>query len=79
MEELEKIICKNFNISSINKKTNFVKDLGADSLSILEMIMDIEDKFNIIIPENDIRDNSIETVEDLIKYVKEKQNEKNKM
>lgn len=49
---------------------SFTEDLGADSLDIVELIMALEDEFNITIPEEDAE--KIVTVEDVVNYIKEK-------
>ena len=46
---IEKIIAENLKIDqdSIKDDSNFVNDLGADSLNIVEVIMNIEEEFDI--------------------------------
>jgi len=56
----------------ISKTSSFSKDLGADSLDIIELIMSIEETFKINIFDKDI-DNII-TVNDIIFYIKDKKN-----
>ncbi|MDR0944337.1 MAG: acyl carrier protein [Ruminococcus sp.] len=45
-------------------------DLGADSLDIVDIIMDVEESFDIQVPEEDIP--TLKTVEDIAKYVDSK-------
>ena len=53
---------------AITPETNFMTDLDADSLDVVELAMSIEDEFSIPeISEDDIR--SIQTVGDLVDYV----------
>lgn len=68
---IEKIIAENLNITedSIKDESNFVQDLGADSLNIVELVMAIEEEFEIEIPDEDSE--NIHTVADLKKYVEE--------
>tara|TARA_B100001105_G_C22274052_1_gene392301 strand:+ start:279 stop:503 length:225 start_codon:yes stop_codon:yes gene_type:complete len=54
----------------IKDNSNFVKDLGADSLSVVEIIMEIEEEFDIEIPDEDAQ--GLETVKELRDYVKDK-------
>lgn len=54
-------------LEKISDDTSFINDLGADSLDIVELVMDLEDKFNIKIPE-DIAD-KIQTVGDAVKFI----------
>ena len=53
----------------ITEDKSFVNDLGADSLDIVEMMMDIEDEFDLSIPEEETQ--KIQTIGDAIKYVEE--------
>jgi len=55
--------------SDVNMDTNLMKDLSADSLDAVEIIMAIEDTFEIEIPDEDAE--KFQTVEDLVKYVEE--------
>ena len=54
---------------------NFQSDLGADSLDIVELVMDFEKEFGIEIPDDDAGDNIV-TVADAIKYIEKKVHEK---
>ena len=47
---------------------SFIEDLGADSLDIVELVMEFEKEFNIDIPDEDAE--SIRTVEDAMNYIK---------
>ena len=61
--------------SEVKESASFQNDLGADSLDIVELIMDFEKKFGIQIPDDDAGD-KITTVGDAIKYIEDKVNEK---
>ena len=52
---IEKILAERLNIDaeSISDDSNIVEDLGADSLSVVEIVMDIENEFDISIPDED--------------------------
>ena len=54
----------------VQKGSSFTSDLGADSLDIVELIMKMEEAFDIVIPDKDAQ--GMETVEDVINYLKEK-------
>jgi len=54
----------------IKDNSNFVKDLGADSLTVVEIVMEIEEEFDIEVPDEDAE--GLETVKDLRDYVKDK-------
>ena len=62
-------------VNDITPDTTFIDDLGADSLDIVELIMDFEKQFDIKIPDDDAGD-KISTVGDAIKYIEQKVNEK---
>ncbi len=53
----------------IVESAEYVKDLGADSLAIVDMAMALEDEFGIKIPDEDI--NKITTIGATISYIKE--------
>lgn len=68
---LEKIIAENLGIDKdmIKDESNFVNDLGADSLNIVEVIMSIEEEFDIEIPDEDAE--TLHTVGDLRQYIED--------
>ena len=51
-------------------QASFIDDLGADSLDIVELVMAIEEEFDIEIPDDDAE--KIQTIKDVISYVKGK-------
>jgi len=53
--------------SEVQLDTNLMKDLDADSLDAVEIIMAIEDMYGIEIPDEEAE--KLQTVEDLVKYV----------
>lgn len=68
LNEVKKIIAAQMNISveSITEETTFY-DVEADSLDVVEVIMAIESKFDIILPDEAVE--TFKTVGDLAKYV----------
>ncbi len=68
---IEKIISKALSIDEdmVKDDSNFVQDLGADSLNTVEIIMDIEEEYGISIPDEDAE--GLVTVKDLKEYIKE--------
>jgi len=54
----------------ITRETHFANDLGTDSLDIVELVMALEDEFDIKIPDEDY--DKIATVGDVIEYIEEK-------
>lgn len=69
--KLKGIIVEQLGVSEENVKENatFVDDLEADSLDIVELIMNIEEQFNMEIPDEEAE--KIVTVGDVVKYIKE--------
>ena len=53
--------------SEITDEASFVKDLGADSIDIVDMIMDIENEFKITIADEDVE--NLTTVGSLIQHI----------
>ena len=68
-EKIIKLISEQFNLNEeeINLETNFREDLNADSLDLVELVMALEDEFNLEIEDEDIEE--IMTVGDAIKYI----------
>ena len=73
-EKLQKIISEVLNIEpdEITMDTTFIDDLGADSLDVFQIIMGIEEEFDIEIP-NEAAE-SIVTVADAVEQIKNAQN-----
>ena len=57
------------NVDEIKKETSFIDDLGADSLAIVELVLALEEAFEIDIP--DEASNSIKTFKDAVDYISE--------
>lgn len=53
----------------VTLEANFLEDLNADSLDIVELILVMEEEFNFQIPDEDAE--KIQTVGDAVKYIKE--------
>ena len=72
LEKLKDIIVEQLGVERdiIRKESTFVDDLSADSLDIVELVMSIEESFDIEIPDQDAE--KIVTVGDVINYIKEK-------
>ena len=70
-ERLKEIIIKQFGEGekTVTLESSFVNDLGADSLDIVELVMELEDEFDVSIPDEDAE--KIQTVGDAVKYIKE--------
>ena len=49
--------------------TDIARDLGADSLDVVELLMSIEDEFQVEIPDEEIE--NIKTIGELVKYIED--------
>jgi len=69
LEEIKKIICEQLDVpeADIVLTASFVDDLGADSLDQVELIMAMEEEFNVSIPDEDAE--KITTVKDAVEYI----------
>ena len=54
---------------TINLKSELVRDLGMDSLGVVELLITIEREFNLVIPDETL--DKMRTVEDIIKFIKQ--------
>lgn len=57
------------NADEVVPEALFVEDLGADSLDLVELVMQMEDEFDVEIPDEDAE--NIRTVQDAINYVQQ--------
>lgn len=71
--QIKAIIVEQLSVSEdeVTDSASFIEDLGADSLDIVELIMALEEKFDIEIPDEDAE--KIQTVNDVFSYVESKQ------
>lgn len=72
LEKIKEIIAEQLAVdaSTITEDSTFKEDLGADSLELFELIMAMEEEYDIEIPSEDL--NSLKSVGDLITYLKNK-------
>lgn len=68
-EKVKAILSEQFDVEedSITLDTSIADDLGADSLDVVDLIMSIEDEFEIEIPDGEV--DNIRTVGELVKYI----------
>jgi acyl carrier protein len=69
-EKVKKIIVEQLGVEEdeINMESSFIDDLGADSLDIVELIMALEEEFDIEIPDSEAE--KIASVGDAVDYIK---------
>ena len=72
LEKMKTMIAEQLSCSEaeITAETSFKDDLGADSLDLFELVMALEDEYNIAIPAEEL--NELETVGDVMEYLKNK-------
>ena len=72
IDKVKELISQQLNksVEEITEEKEVVKDLGADSLDVVEMLMCLEEEFNITVPEEDAV--NIKTVGDIVKLIDEK-------
>ncbi|MDD4493043.1 MAG: acyl carrier protein [Eubacteriales bacterium] len=69
-DKVKKIIVEQLGVDEddITMESSFIDDLGADSLDIVELIMALEEEFDLEIPDNEAE--KIATVGDAVEYIK---------
>lgn len=69
-EEVKSVIAQELEVedAQISMESMIVDDLGADSLDVVELIMHLEEKFEIEIPDEDAE--KIQTVGDAVNFIK---------
>lgn len=72
-EKVKSIIVEQLGVEvdEINMEASFIDDLGADSLDIVELVMALEEEFDLVIPDEDAE--KIRTVGEAVKYIQEHQ------
>lgn len=72
LEKMKEIIAEQLSVdaSTIELSSNFKDDLDADSLDLFELVMALEEEYDIEIPADDL--NNIATVNDIVEYLKSK-------
>ncbi|MCL2884841.1 MAG: acyl carrier protein [Oscillospiraceae bacterium] len=71
LEKVKMILSSQFDVeeANITPQTDIAADLGADSLDVVDMLMSLEDEFDVEIPDDQIE--QIHTVGQLVSYIEE--------
>jgi acyl carrier protein len=66
------IVCEHLAVGKekVTRSTSFIEDIGADSLDIVELVMELEEEFDIQIPDDQAE--KIKTVGEAIDYIEAK-------
>lgn len=69
LEDVKEVVVEQLDCDAaeVKEDSKFIEDLGADSLDVVELVMALEEKFDIEIPDEDAE--GILTVSDAIKYI----------
>jgi acyl carrier protein len=69
-DKVKEIIVEQLGVEAedVTMEASFIDDLGADSLDIVELIMALEEEFNLEIPDEEAE--KISTVGDVVEYIK---------
>jgi len=72
LEKVKKLLAEQLNISvdTITEKSKVIEDLGADSLDVVEMLMILEDEFDVTV--SDEESLQLKTVGDIVKLIDKK-------
>ena len=68
-EKVSKMLAEQLNIdvAEIKPESEVVKDLGADSLDVVELMMALEDEYGVTLPEGEVE--NVKTVQDIVEMV----------
>ena len=69
LEKVKAILAEQFDVDEdkITADTDLQEDLGADSLDVVDLLMSIEDEFDVEVPDDEIE--NIKTVGALVSYI----------
>ncbi len=70
-EKVRDILCEQLDLEQdeVTMTSNIVENLGADSLDMVDLVMSIEDEFELEVADEDIE--GIKTVGDIVRYIEE--------
>ncbi|MEG0833769.1 MAG: acyl carrier protein [Oscillospiraceae bacterium] len=68
-EKIREILCEQLDLDEdkVTLESSIVDDLGADSLDVVDLIMSLEEEFDISIPDEEVE--TMKSVDDLVKYI----------
>ena len=71
-EKVREILVEQLGVSEdkVTLEANIVEDLEADSLSVMQIIMELEEEFGLTVEDEDV--NNLRTVGDIVKYCESK-------
>lgn len=68
-DDVKAVVVEQLNVSAdeVKEESKFVEDLGADSLDVVELVMALEEKFDVEIPDDQAE--KIQTVGDAVRFI----------
>lgn len=68
-EKIKKILAEQLDVDAeeLSMDTKIAEDLGADSLDVVELLMSIEDEFDVEIPDDEIE--NLKTIGNVVEYI----------
>ena len=72
LDDIKEVVVEQLSVNpdEVKEDAKFVEDLGADSLDVVELVMALEEKFDIEIPVDEAE--KIQTVQDVVNYIESK-------
>lgn len=72
-EKVRAIVCEQLGVSEseVTPESSFIDDLGADSLDIVELVMALEEHYDLEIPDEEAE--KIRTIEDVVNFIESHQ------
>ena len=72
LERVRKVVVDRLKVSDdeVSSQASFIEDLGADSLDVVDLVMGLEEEFDIEIPDEDAE--KIQTVGQAVEYIDQK-------
>lgn len=71
-EKVKEMLCEQLDVEEdkVTPEASIIEDLGADSLDVVDMVMSLEEEFDVEIPDEDVE--GMKTVGDIVKYIEGK-------
>ncbi len=72
-EKVRSILCEQLELEEdqVTMESVITEDLGADSLDLVDLLMSLEDEFELEVPDEDV--DKVKTVSDLVRYIEDHQ------
>ena len=73
LEKVTEILCDQLDVDAekVTMEASITDDLNADSLDVVDLVMSLEEEFNVEIPDEEVE--NIKTVGDIVQYIEDHQ------